>query len=278
MDDDNGDTPAVTAAEPATRSRVDQIAPPLGATDGKRLGDELPVFCERCGYSLHGLPLVRCGTCRVLHAACPECDHHQPINTLRPAFQRMLGRLRSFALTFLVVLKINAVFWPLFGWGALGSGITYTYAQQRGGGTYYYRHQDIEVEGCIIIFTFAAGFGMVARMLLLRWRRGVYVGITLGALVALAMYAGAYLQYLDYMNSSSGVTAPRPEGETLFTYMLCGFAGAVAGAACVWGIWLSLVRVFLPTRAADSLIEWQRAMSAPPGAPDRTDATTSVTA
>jgi len=60
-----------------------------------RLGEELPVFCERCGYSLHGSPRLRCACCAILHFACPECGHHQPINTLRPAVQRVLGRLRA---------------------------------------------------------------------------------------------------------------------------------------------------------------------------------------
>ena len=97
--DDNGDMSATATADPAPRSRVDQIAPPIGATDGKRLGDELPIFCEQCGYSLHGLVQIRCERCQVLHFACPECGHHQPINTLRPAFQRLLGRMRALGLT-----------------------------------------------------------------------------------------------------------------------------------------------------------------------------------
>src|SRR4051812_43411991 len=63
-----------------------------------RWGEELPIFCEACGYSLNGLGQNRCGECDVLHFACPECNHHQPINTLRPAFQRTLGRLRALGL------------------------------------------------------------------------------------------------------------------------------------------------------------------------------------
>jgi hypothetical protein len=46
----------------------------------------------------------------------------------------------------------------------------------------------------------------------------------------------------------------------------------------VWGIWLSLVHMFLPKRIAMALIEWQRGISAHSAAADRTDATTSVTA
>src|SRR5688500_3369986 len=79
---------------PPTASPALGTAPPRQA----RLGEELPIFCERCGYSLNGLPQLRCGACSVLHFSCPECDHHQPINTLRPAFQRILGRLRALGL------------------------------------------------------------------------------------------------------------------------------------------------------------------------------------
>src|SRR4051812_47630680 len=78
-----------------------------------RLGEELPIFCERCGYSLHGLPQTRCERCALLHYACPECNHHQPINTLRPAAQRILGRIRAFALGFWVLIKINYFGWLL---------------------------------------------------------------------------------------------------------------------------------------------------------------------
>ena len=60
-----------------------------------RLGEELPVFCERCGYSLHGLGQLRCERCNILHFHCPECGHQQPINTLRPAFQTILGKIRA---------------------------------------------------------------------------------------------------------------------------------------------------------------------------------------
>src|SRR4051794_35811770 len=31
-----------------------------------RLGEELPIFCEQCGYALHGLPQQRCERCEIL--------------------------------------------------------------------------------------------------------------------------------------------------------------------------------------------------------------------
>src|SRR5690348_16512867 len=101
--------------------------PPVPRPRDMRLGEDLPVFCERCGYSLNGLSPIRCERCDVLHFACPECYHHQPINTLRPAVQRALGRLRALGLGTIVFLKINYFFWPLFAIGAIGFGLSYQY-------------------------------------------------------------------------------------------------------------------------------------------------------
>src|SRR5689334_18238335 len=92
-----------------------------------RLGEELPVFCERCGYSLHALPRNRCEQCGVLHFACPECNHHQPINTLRPAAQRVLGRLRAFWLAVSVLFRIAYFGLLLLAWFAMGGEWSYRF-------------------------------------------------------------------------------------------------------------------------------------------------------
>jgi hypothetical protein len=130
-----------------------------------------------------------------------------------------------------------------------------------------------ESEGGVIIFIFAMAYAMIGRMLLLRWRRGVLIGLVLGGLVALAMEAGGVLRYLE-----DNRALPRPEGEGFILYLICGFLGAVAGASCAWGVWMSLVTAFLPKRAAIPLLEYQRAMSLPKNAADLTDQMTSVKA
>src|SRR6266550_7903102 len=84
------------------------------------LGEELPIFCESCGYSLHGLTQTRCDHCDILHFICPECGHHQPINTLRPAVQQILGRVRAWTLSFMVFFRLNFFGWFLFAWFAMG--------------------------------------------------------------------------------------------------------------------------------------------------------------
>lgn len=230
------------------------------------------MFCERCGYSLHGLAQIRCASCRVLHFACPECGHHQPINTLRPAVQRMLGRLRAGGLALIVLFKINFFFWVLFGWAAFGSELGYSYrSNSYGSAEYGTAIYDFEVVLGVILFSTA--FGAVGRMFLLRWRRGVLVGLTMGVLVSLAMVLGAHLELLW----RSG-RLPSPMTYDFCMYLFWAIAGAALGGWIAWGIWLGLVQLFLPKVAAAALLEWQRAMSANANQSVRTDATTSVTA
>src|SRR5437667_11440957 len=91
------------------------------------LGEELPIFCERCGYSLYGLPQNRCEQCTILQFHCPECGHHQPINTLRPAAQTVLGRVRGAWLVLVILFKLNFFIWPLLGWFGMGATWSYMY-------------------------------------------------------------------------------------------------------------------------------------------------------
>jgi hypothetical protein len=263
---DGGGAATAASADPAIRASV-----PVARRD-PRLGEELPIFCERCGYSLNGLTQIRCERCDVLHFACPECNHHQPINTLRPAVQRALGRLRALGLAWIVFVKINYFFWPLFAWGALGTGIAYNWRYNSVTGGYGVQ-ASFENEVGIGIFLFAMAYAMIGRMLLLRWSRGLPIGVILGGLIALAMETGALIRYVE---DTRGL--PRPEGEGFILYMMCGLLGGIAGASCAWGVWMALVVSFLPKRAATALLEYQRALSRPKDAADFTDRTVSVTA
>src|SRR5688500_9440321 len=138
-----------------------------------RIGEELPIFCERCGYSLHGLPMSRCDHCTILQFHCPECGQRQPINTLRPAFQQILGRMRAAFLAVLVLIKLNIVFWPLFGWVGMGAEWPYTYDHARGGsGSSPLVPARLTIEMVVAFMLFGLAYGAVARMMLLRWRRG----------------------------------------------------------------------------------------------------------
>src|SRR3954468_20351735 len=106
--------PSEPPSSPPPR-RINPYSKP--APTSQKLGEELPVFCERCGYQLFGLAPLRCDHCDILHFHCPECAHHQPINTLRPAAQRVIGRVRAAWLVVVVFFKIMFVFWSLFAFG-----------------------------------------------------------------------------------------------------------------------------------------------------------------
>src|SRR5437762_247847 len=106
---------------PIARAKLDAKPAPI------KLGEELPVFCERCGYSLHGLEQTRCEHCTLLQFHCPECGHHQPINTLRPAAQVLLGRIRGGWLAVVILFKLVLFGSLMMAWFAMGAGWSYTY-------------------------------------------------------------------------------------------------------------------------------------------------------
>ena len=285
MPHDNGDATSPPPRPPRNRRRRPRARRPHRARADPdrhvRLGEELPIFCERCGYSLHGLPQVRCGACDVLHFACPECNHHQPINTLRPAFQRMLGRLR-------VVRR----------WRSSCSRRSTSSSGRCSAGARWDRRsptatttpgprrratlrppRGLQIEGGLIIFMFALGFGMVAPHApapLAARRAGGPGDRRPGRTGDLRRRVPPVPA--SCCNTRPPSTVPAPRARPCSPTCSAASPAPWPARAIVWGIWLSFVHVFLPKRAAHSLLEWQRAMSAPPGAPDRTDATTSVIA
>jgi hypothetical protein len=237
------------------------------------LGEELPIFCEKCGYALHGLPQQVCQHCTIRQFKCPECGHHQPINTLRPAAQKIFGRMRAAMLAFSVFFKLNFFGWLLVAWVAMGVNWSYEYHYERAystrtvggsrGGPYYNRTADLrprelDVEEMAAFSTFALAFGVFGRMLLLRWRRGYAVGLTLSTLVCLAVILGAYLRTRrrDY-----DIPAPPAFTSDFFVVLTVTVVALTLGASSVWGIWTALVHVFLPRRTARALLDWQSALS-----------------
>ena len=231
-----------------------------------RLGEELPIFCEGCGYALHGLPQQRCDRCAILHFACPECGHHQPINTLRPAAQRVLGRIRAFVLGLWVLFKLNFFGWLLFAWVGMGVEWSYRFHSVRdptnpNNWRYQMTPREVNIEVLVAFGLFALAFGMFGRMFLLRFRRGWAVGGVLGALVLLASLLGTWLRVVD--RGTRGFVAPLGWD---FQVLLIGAALTVVfGAIIVWPVWLALAHLFLPSRTAAALLDWQRSISS--GAP-----------
>ena len=254
-----------SSAQPAAPTPSQAPAP--AATPPARLGEELPVFCERCGYALHGLPQQRCERCTILHFSCPECGHHQPINTLRPAAQRVLGRVRAFALGLWMLFKINFFGWLLFAWFVMGAEWSYQTRAYRNPSnpnnwTYTATPRPVDLEASVAFCIFAILFGMFGRMFLLRWRRGWAVGAVLGTLVIFAALMGTWLRVTE-LSDRRGPIAPL---GTDFQLLLLGTGATILfGAVVVWPIWLALTHLFLPSRTAAALLDWQRSMSG--GAP-----------
>lgn len=246
-----------------------------GATLSTRkvpLGEELPVFCERCGYCLHGVAQQVCAECKVRQFHCPECGHHQPINTLRPAAQKILGRLRAFFLTLSMLFRINFFGWLLFAW--VGMGYSWSYGYERydymlNSSNPRYGPRALSSDQVFAFTLFGLAFSAVGRMLLLRWRRGYRLGLVLAGLVCVAIALGA-LWHMWEWNSRSWPTsngwARQPTLPSPFTIdfvieMAIAAVAVIVGASIVWGIWSALAHVFLPRRTSEALLEWQRSQS-----------------
>ena len=220
------------------------------------LGAELPLFCERCGYSLNALPQVRCDHCTVLQFHCPECGHHQPINTLRPAMQRTLGRMRAFAVGVIAFLKLNWFGWHLFFWVLMGYEWAYNYN---------WRSSSVEplwptLEAVLAFGIYGTMIGFFSRLMLLRWRSGALVGLVLGTLFCLALVLGFHWRVTG-RNNGGGVEMVMTAGRSIM--MLLAFI-VIAGTAWIaWPVWLGFVRVVMPERAGSALLDWQRSLSDP---------------
>ena len=246
--------PTVRATSIRTGGRSDPAAPrapkiPFGA--------ELPIFCERCGYSLNALPQIRCDHCTLLQFHCPECGHHQPINTLRPAMQRTLGRLRAWFLGLIVFFKLNWFGWHAFFWVLMGHewAFTYDYRSNSSGSL------GLTVETALAFGIYAGVVGFVSRMLLLRWKSGALVGVVLGAIICTMLVLGFQWRIADNIRYGQGYATSHliTPGRMIMTFYT--FAVLAGSAALAWPVWTMFVRVAMPERAGSALLEWQRSLS-----------------
>ena len=104
----------------------------------------------------------------------------------------------------------------------------------------------VDLEMMMAFGLFALAFGMVGRMLLLRWRKGVAVGAALGGLVMLASYLGAWFR--GYIDAPRGMAVPMPVGDD-FHLLLVGTAATFTLAwVIVWPVLMALAHLFLPAR------------------------------
>jgi hypothetical protein len=227
------------------------------------LGEELPIFCEKCGYCLHGVAQHVCDACSVRQFHCPECGHHQPINTLRPAAQKILGRVRAFFLTLSMLFRINFFGWLLFAWVGMGYVWSYWYDYRSMQGPYgpaSLAPRPLDLQQVFAFGLFALFFGMFGRMLLLRWRRGFAVGLVLSVLVCAAVWLGAMWRKWD-RESYQPQTLPSPVTGDFVICLAVTAVSLTLGTMIVWGIWTALAHIFLPRATCEALLDWQRSQS-----------------
>ncbi len=215
-----------------------------------KLPSELPLFCETCGYSLLNLPQKRCECCSILHYQCPECGHQQPINTLRPALHRLLGRCRFAYQAISVLFRLNYFGWSLFIWFWVAYDLA-RYFEGSGTGTVR-EYWEMFAGLCVFAFLFCG----VGRMFLLRWRRGTVVAAVLAVILVGVMVLGMVYRI---WTPGSWVTT-EVTSLCLLGLGWTGMAGFL-GAWVAWPIWSGLVRVFLPVRFAEPLLRWQRSLA-----------------
>jgi hypothetical protein len=179
----------------------------------------------------------------------------------------VLGRVRAFVLGVWVFFKLNFFGWLLFAWFGMGAAWSYQGRSHRdplnpNNWIYQLLPRPVDLEAVVAFTIFGLAFGMFGRMLLLRWRRGWAVGAVLGVLVVLAAYGGMCLHVLE----PRGVAPPPPPVGFDFQMLLVGGGLIVLfGAVVVWPVWMALAHLFLPTRTAQALLQWQR--NIPAGAP-----------
>jgi hypothetical protein len=235
----------------------DATSAPAAKGAKARLGEELPLFCEKCGYLLHGLAPVRCEQCQILHFQCPECGHRQVINTLRPAAQHALGRVSAIWLAGVTFFKINYFGWLLFAWVAMGHEWHYLYARW----TSFWPDDNNAFDVVFAFTAFALPFAGAARLLLLRWRSSVKLGIILAALVVAAIATGALLRVYDNYGNVHNAALMVLLAPGLLTICCLTGVSVVLGAVLAWPVWKAMAHLFLPSRMAAAMLEWQQSQS-----------------
>jgi len=101
----------------------------------------------------------------------------------------------------------------------------------------------------------------VSRLLLLRWRRAYIIAMVLAPLTMLAVTLGMWFWCSQY--GGSGQPEYRWSWTTRHVILEITFFSVAVGVLVAWPAWGALVRLFLPPRTANLLLDWQRAISEP---------------
>lgn len=80
---------------------------------------ETDVFCERCGYNLHGQPVERDPRLGLMVCRCPECGGWHAAGRGITSASLWLARLATLVLFLWVLIVLFAIFWLCMGFGAV---------------------------------------------------------------------------------------------------------------------------------------------------------------
>lgn len=80
---------------------------------------ETDLFCEHCGYNLHGQGVIRDERLGIMVCRCPECGRFHPAAYRTTAPSLWLGRLASGLLLLWILIILAAFFFAGLGFGAL---------------------------------------------------------------------------------------------------------------------------------------------------------------
>jgi hypothetical protein len=227
--------------------------------DQSKIDPDLPLFCEKCGYMLIGLAPVQCHCCQMQYFRCPWCGNQQPLNTLRPALQQAIASVRGTGMVLLVQVKLSIVFFLLCAWGDFTA---------RWALPYSYPYTGVfDLNELFAVCFNAVLTGLAGRLLLLWWRNSLRVGLVWGAVVVLAMVFGVIFRLMEVARFQLVVHAPWTFEFVKYLVVMWGLMllGALAGRR----LWRLGVRLFLPSAASRSLLEWYR--------PDRVSPPSSTT-
>lgn len=170
------------------------------------LSEELPLFCDGCGYSLHGQQQIVCSECGLRHFHCPECGKRQSINTWRPAAFRTFGRLRMMGLWIVVIIKLALMATMVMVTIALASDLSRSLREpflgQFNRSSFYYSIRSPNVAQTVVMIVVAALVAATARMLFLRFRSGFLVGVAFAMVILGCFLVGGTERVLINLTST----------------------------------------------------------------------------
>jgi hypothetical protein len=232
----------------------------------------MPIFCRRCGCVLHGMEVVTCEKCALPHFHCPQCGNDELAHTLRPAVAPIANRAAAAGLALWVGCKILFFVWCFLASWAMALKLSYIPArdasvisQLRWQNIYHYEPLEINLAVMLACGIFGFVFGALGRLLLLGWRNGVWVGLTLALLLDGVLVWGAMTRLmLIHRRLSSGqdptlLTARWSNGMLLT--LLWTDAIVIVGASIARPAFLGMIRLLTPKRWSQAILHWESAWS-----------------